>query len=165
MPATKGRRKHPAPPCPPRPAPPFSLNVVSRKVQEGREGRSDALLVSQFGFTRGGAVSRVDLDPTPRLPRLFAGVAGGGADGGRGGAVVVGDGGGGGLLSDRTQPRLTGTWAGPLLWPNEVNPVREGEPSLGWVFGVQSGGDRFVTAFSVCCCSLWQMLGGVALPA
>lgn len=88
-------------------------------MQEGGEGRSDALLVSQFGFTRGGAVSRVDLDPTPRLPSLFAAV-GGPADGGRGGA-----GAGGGLLSGRTQPRLTGTWAGPLLWPNEVNQVME----------------------------------------
>ncbi|CAB1112476.1 unnamed protein product [Ectocarpus sp. CCAP 1310/34] len=90
------------------------------QVQEGRNGRSDTLLVSQFGFTRGGAVSRVDLDPPPQLPRMFArleGAVGGSAAAAAAAAV------GGGVLSRRTQPRLTGTWAGPLLWPNEVNQV------------------------------------------
>ncbi|CAM9888636.1 unnamed protein product, partial [Scytosiphon promiscuus] len=76
------------------------------QVQEGVNGEPDALLVSQFGFTRGGAVSRVSLDPTPRLPpRLLAE------------AAVVDN----GNSADRTRPRLTGTWTGPLLWPNEVN--------------------------------------------
>lgn len=85
------------------------------QVQEGKDGRSDTLLVSQFGLTRGGAVSRLDLDPLPRLPRLFGaeGVAGGGARAG-------------GLLVHGTQPRLTGTWTSPLVWPNEVNEVCPG---------------------------------------
>lgn len=85
------------------------------QVQEGKDGRSDTLLVSQFGLTRGGAVSRLDLDPPPRLPRLFGaeGVAGAGA-------------GAGGLFVGRTQPRLTGTWTSPLVWPNEVNEVCPG---------------------------------------
>ncbi|CAN0385800.1 unnamed protein product, partial [Ectocarpus sp. 12 AP-2014] len=89
------------------------------QVQEGRNGRSDTLLVSQFGFTRGGAVSRVDLDPPPQLPRIFARLEG--AVGGSAAATAAAV--GGGVLSRRTQPRLTGTWAGPLLWPNEVNQV------------------------------------------
>ncbi|CBJ49244.1 conserved unknown protein [Ectocarpus siliculosus] len=87
------------------------------QVQEGRNGRSDTLLVSQFGFTRGGAVSRVDLDPPPQLPRIFARLEGAVSRSAAAAAAAVG----GGVLSRRMQPRLTGTWAGPLLWPNEVN--------------------------------------------
>ncbi|CAN0182141.1 unnamed protein product [Ectocarpus sp. 6 AP-2014] len=89
------------------------------QVQEGRNGRSDTLLVSQFGFTRGGAVSRVDLDPPPQLPRIFARLEGAVSRSAATAAAAVG----GGVLSRRMQPRLTGTWAGPLLWPNEVNQV------------------------------------------
>ncbi|CAN0095339.1 unnamed protein product, partial [Ectocarpus sp. 8 AP-2014] len=89
------------------------------QVQEGRNGRSDTLLVSQFGFTRGGAVSRVDLDPPPQLPRIFARLEGAVSRSAAAAAVAVGE----GVLSRRMQPRLTGTWAGPLLWPNEVNQV------------------------------------------
>ncbi|CAM9397274.1 unnamed protein product, partial [Ectocarpus sp. 4 AP-2014] len=89
------------------------------QVQEGRNGRSDTLLVSQFGFTRDGAVSRVDLDPPSQFPRIFGRLEGAGGGSAAAAAAAVG----GGVLSRRTQPRLTGTWAGPLLWPNEVNQV------------------------------------------
>ncbi|CAN0196214.1 unnamed protein product, partial [Laminaria digitata] len=80
-------------------------------IHEGEDGRADTLLVSQFGLTRGGAVSRVDLDPSPRFmpgvpPPLEA----------AGRAPPP---------RPRTQPRLLGEWGGPLLWPNEINQVQE----------------------------------------
>lgn len=80
----------------------------------------------------------MDLDPTPRLPRLFSGEGGGvGADRGRGGTVGVGV--GGGLLPGRTLPKLTGTWAGPLLWPNEVNQVKREMRSGIWLDSLLGG--------------------------
>lgn len=103
----------------PPPPPSIAWLCPTPQVQEGRNGRSDTLLVSQFGFTRGGVVSRVDLDPTPQLPRIFARLEGA-VRGSAAAAAAVSE----GVLSRRAQPRLTGTWAGPLLWPNEVNQVR-----------------------------------------
>lgn len=93
--------------------------IFQPQVRKGTNGRSDTLYVSQFGFTRSGAVSSLDLDPSPpptnSLLDLSTTVA----------VAVGGDAGGVDVESfqRRPKPRLKGTVSDPLLWPNEVNQV------------------------------------------
>lgn len=91
-------------------------------MRQGTEGKSDNLLVSHFGLARGGSVSRLDLDPSPRstyplaaLPPLPSSLRARG-----GGEWDYSSG------RNRPKPTLKSTWSGPLLWPNEVNQVRQG---------------------------------------
>lgn len=75
--------------------------------------------MSQFGLTRNGAVSRVDLDPSPISPRLSETDEDISAQTATAAQLPLVD-----LLSHRVRPKLKGTWEGSLLWPNEVNQVR-----------------------------------------
>lgn len=89
-------------------------------MKEGSGGNPDTLLVSQFGLTRAGAVTSIDLNPqTSSSPSRRAAsseltaVA----------AAVLN------TRRRRPKPKLKGIWTGPLLWPNEVNQVRR---SVTW---------------------------------
>ncbi|CAM9154838.1 unnamed protein product, partial [Discosporangium mesarthrocarpum] len=72
------------------------------QVHQGGVGQGDTLCISQFGLARGGSVACVELVP--------------------GQTPVVATPGGSTRFPWRTgKPRLKEVWAGPLLWPNEVN--------------------------------------------
>lgn len=99
---------------PPYRLPPTAYHVTNDKVQEGSNGRRGTLTVSQFGLTRGGAVTSIDIDP----PMLASSPLSSDAV-----VETAEEDAGLGTLGRRPKPRLKDTWSAPLLWPNEVNQV------------------------------------------
>lgn len=83
-------------------------------MQEGADGRRGTLTVSQFGLTRGGAVTSIDIDP----PMLTSSPLSCDAIVETAEEAAAVD-----TLVQRPKPRLKDTWSAPLLWPNEVNQV------------------------------------------